>query len=68
MFTSFNFAETFISLGNILLIVVDDLRPALRCYGDAVAITPNIDALASKSLLFKNAYAQVSIKFSETVI
>ena len=30
---------------NILLIMVDDLRPALGCYGDAAAVTPNIDRL-----------------------
>lgn len=46
---------------NVLFIVVDDLRPALGCYGDKRAITPNIDRLASKGVLFKNAYAQVYI-------
>ena len=35
---------------NVLLIVVDDLRPALGAYGDSLAITPNIDRLASVSL------------------
>ena len=35
---------------NVLLIVVDDLRPALGAYGDTLAITPNIDRLASVSL------------------
>lgn len=44
---------------NILLIVVDDLRPALGCYGDINAHTPNIDKLAEKSILFTRAYAQV---------
>lgn len=44
---------------NVLFIVVDDLRPALGCYGDKRAITPNIDSLASQSIIFKNAYAQV---------
>ncbi|XP_054707302.1 iduronate 2-sulfatase-like [Uloborus diversus] len=46
---------------NILFIVVDDLRPALGCYGDKNAITPNIDFLASKSVIFKNAYAQQAL-------
>ena len=35
---------------NVLLIVVDDLRPTLGSYGDTLAITPNIDRLASVSL------------------
>jgi iduronate 2-sulfatase len=34
---------------NVLLIVVDDLRPALGAYGDNLAITPNMDKLASVS-------------------
>jgi membrane-anchored protein YejM (alkaline phosphatase superfamily) len=44
---------------NILFITVDDLRPALGCYGDTMAYTPNIDALAKRSMLFTNAYVQV---------
>ena len=28
---------------NILFIAVDDLRPAIGCYGDRYAITPNLD-------------------------
>lgn len=43
------------------MIILDDLRPALKCYGDTAAVTPNIDKLASKSFVFKNAYAQVGI-------
>jgi membrane-anchored protein YejM (alkaline phosphatase superfamily) len=44
---------------NILLVIVDDLRPALGCYGDARAHTPNIDRLARESFRFDKAYAQV---------
>ncbi|XP_054551488.1 iduronate 2-sulfatase isoform X2 [Talpa occidentalis] len=43
---------------NVLLIIVDDLRPSLGCYGDRLAKSPNIDQLASHSLLFYNAFAQ----------
>ncbi|PSN43846.1 Iduronate 2-sulfatase [Blattella germanica] len=43
---------------NVLFIVVDDLRPALGCYEDGMAYTPNIDRLAERSVIFKNAYAQ----------
>lgn len=46
---------------NILLIVVDDLRPALGCYGDERAYTPNIDNLSKESILFKQTFVQVGI-------
>ena len=32
---------------NVLLLLVDDLKPTLGCYGDSVAKTPQIDSLAS---------------------
>ena len=38
---------------NILLIVVDDLKPTLGCYGDKKAVTPNIDRLASSGVIFR---------------
>jgi iduronate 2-sulfatase len=44
---------------NIMFIIVDDLRPVLGCYGDTMAHTPNIDALAKSSIYFNNAYVQV---------
>jgi len=46
---------------NVLFIALDDLRPTLGCYGDPVAITPNIDALAKNGVLFTNAYAQAPL-------
>ena len=33
---------------NILWITVEDISPNLGCYGDRVAHTPTLDALASK--------------------
>jgi iduronate 2-sulfatase len=44
---------------NILMIAVDDLRPQLRCYGVEQVHSPNLDRLASQSLLFKRAYCMV---------
>ena len=46
---------------NVLYITVDDLRPALGCYGDKTALTPNIDKLASKGVVFQSAYVQCAI-------
>jgi arylsulfatase A-like enzyme len=43
---------------NILFIISDDLRPELGCYGVAGIKTPNIDALAAKSVRFNHAAAQ----------
>ena len=46
---------------NILLILVDDLKPALGCYGDAAAITPHIDALAKRGMRFELAYCNQAV-------
>ncbi|XP_068553479.1 iduronate 2-sulfatase [Anas acuta] len=46
---------------NVLFIVVDDLRPVLGCYGDKLVKSPNIDQLASRSVVFNNAYAQQAV-------
>ncbi|XP_078403803.1 iduronate 2-sulfatase isoform X1 [Cetorhinus maximus] len=46
---------------NVLLIIADDLRTSLGCYGDPIVKSPNIDQLASKSVVFKNAFAQQAL-------
>ena len=43
---------------NVLLVMCDDLRPALHCYGDTTASSPNIDALAARGVRFSKAYCQ----------
>ena len=49
------------SAPNVLFIAVDDLRPALASYGDPIAITPNIDRLASQGTVFNRAYCQLAV-------
>lgn len=46
---------------NILLICIDDLKPVLGCYGDPHAITPNLDRIASRGLVFDRAYCNQAI-------
>ena len=46
---------------NILLIYMDDLRPQLGCYGQKQILSPNIDKLASESVLFNDAYCNVPV-------
>ena len=46
---------------NVLLILVDDLKPAMGCYGDNVAITPNMDALARRGMRFDMAYCNQAV-------
>lgn len=43
---------------NVLLILVDDLRPELGCYGSSRVLTPQIDRLAASGLTFLKSYCQ----------
>lgn len=45
---------------NVLMIVVDDLRPELGAYGSPVK-TPHMDALAAQGLIFDRAYCNVPV-------
>jgi arylsulfatase A-like enzyme len=46
---------------NILWITAEDLSPALGCYGDPDAITPNLDAFAKESVRYSNAFAAAPV-------
>ncbi|MBO9998579.1 MAG: sulfatase [Cyanobacteria bacterium SID2] len=46
---------------NVLAIIVDDLRPQLKCYGREQMISPHLDRLAAEGMLFERAYCQVPI-------
>ncbi len=41
---------------NVLFIAVDDLVPAIGCYGDTRALTPQMDSLASHGVTFLRSY------------
>lgn len=44
---------------NVLFLCVDDLLPSLGCYGNTEVISPNIDSLATRSVLFSRHYVTV---------
>lgn len=46
---------------NVLFIASDDMRPQLGCYGDTTVKSPNLDALAKRSLLFNHSYVQQAL-------
>jgi iduronate 2-sulfatase len=46
---------------NVLLIAVDDMRVELGCFGSTTVRSPNIDALAERSLVFERAYCQQAV-------
>ncbi|MBS0000094.1 MAG: sulfatase-like hydrolase/transferase [Cyclobacteriaceae bacterium] len=46
---------------NILWIVTEDISPALGCYGDDYAKTPNLDSFAARAIRYDYAYATAPI-------
>src|SRR5947209_337921 len=46
---------------NVLWISLEDISPDLGCYGDAYAVTPNIDRLASQGGRFTRAFTHAGV-------
>ena len=46
---------------NVLWLTAEDIGPHLGCYGDSVARTPNLDALAAKGMIYKRAWSNYPV-------
>ena len=46
---------------NILLLMAEDLSPRIGAFGDAVAITPNIDQLANDGVRYTNVFTTAGV-------
>jgi len=46
---------------NILWITSEDNSPYLGCYGDKLAVTPNLDRLATEGVRYRNAFANAPV-------
>ena len=46
---------------NILVIVCEDISPYLHCYGDPVAVSPNIDRLADRGIRHTNMFTCIGV-------
>ena len=46
---------------NVLLIMSDDLRDTVGCYGNTAVKTPNLDRLAARGVVFQHAYVQYPV-------
>ena len=49
------------ALPNILWLTCEDTGPQLGCYGDKYAVTPNLDALAARSLRYLHAWSNAPV-------
>jgi uncharacterized sulfatase len=46
---------------NILWLTSEDHGPHMGCYGDKLAVTPNVDALAAKGLLYTKCWSNAPV-------
>ena len=46
---------------NVLLIIIDDLRPEVAYYNESFMITPNIDRLGRSGLVLNRAFCQQAV-------
>jgi uncharacterized sulfatase len=46
---------------NILWLTSEDHGPEMGCYGDSLARTPHVDALAAKGMIFKTAWSTAPV-------
>ena len=56
-----NQIEEEIKRPNVLFVSIDDLRTSLGVYEDTIAISPNIDQLASEGITFRQAFCQSAV-------
>ena len=57
LFVAFALQQSPAAERNVIFFITDDESPTLGCYGDPVARTPAIDAIAKDGLVFRNAFA-----------
>ncbi|MFZ5830003.1 MAG: sulfatase-like hydrolase/transferase [Planctomycetota bacterium] len=46
---------------NILWLTTEDIGPELGCYDDSYAVTPNLDKLAGKGMLYRHAWSNAPV-------
>ncbi|MBD3292120.1 MAG: sulfatase-like hydrolase/transferase, partial [Armatimonadia bacterium] len=46
---------------NILWLTCEDIGPHLGCYGDDYSVSPNLDALADRGVIYTNAWSETPV-------
>lgn len=46
---------------NILVIVCEDISPYLGCYGDSVAVTPNLDRFSEQAVRHSSMFTSIGV-------
>jgi uncharacterized sulfatase len=54
-------ADAKVERPSILWITCEDMSPNLGCYGDAYAVTPNLDRLAAKGVRYTRAFSHAGV-------